>query len=130
MGTVRHEIVIDAPAYAAWDVVTDAGNLHTWFPGLVDSRLEDDLRTIVADNGLEMPERIITNDPLLRRFQYQIEAPLFRHHLGTIDVIELSDDQCIAVYSTDCDPSVLALAIGGASADALQNLKTMCEGAS
>ena len=38
-----------------------------------------------------MPEEIVTNDPIQRRFQYRITAPMFRDHLGTIDVIDLGD---------------------------------------
>ena len=127
MGTIRFDVVINAPAQNAWEVVTDAGNLHTWFPGLKDCRIEGDLRTIVAENGFEIPERIITNDAILKRFQYSIEAPLFRGHLGTIDVIDLNHDQCVAVYSTECEPAALTLTIGGASAEALDNLKKRCE---
>lgn len=128
MATVRHEILIHAPAARAWAVVTDAANLDTWFPGLTDCALDGDLRTITLGSGMPMPERIITNDSIQMRFQYRIESPLFREHLGTIDVIALSDDTCIVVYSTDAEPGPLALVIGGASNDALTNLKNLCEG--
>lgn len=128
MATVRHEIVIEAQAAQAWAVVTDAANLHTWFPGLTACTLDGDLRTITLGSGMPMPERIITNDSIQMRFQYRIESPLFREHLGTIDVIALSARTCLVVYSTDAEPGPLALVIGGASNDALANLKAMCEG--
>ena len=127
MTTVRHHVIIDAPPARAWAIVTDAANLDAWFPGLDDCTLEGDLRTITLGSGMPMPERIITNDPLQMRFQYRIESPLFREHLGTIDVIPLAEDRCLVVYSTDAEPGPLALVIGGASNDALASLKAMCE---
>jgi len=127
MATVRHHVIIEAPAARAWEIVTDAANLHTWFPGLTDCTVEGDLRTITLGSGMPMPERIITNDSIQMRFQYRIESPLFREHLGTIDVIPLAEDRCLVVYSTDAEPGPLALVIGGASNDALANLRTMCE---
>jgi hypothetical protein len=127
MATVRRHVLIDAPAERAWAVVSDAGHLDTWFPGLTGCVLDGDVRTITLGSGLPMPERIITNDAIQRRFQYRIEVPLFTHHLGTVDVIALDDDHCLAVYSTDAEPAPLALVIGGATGDALANLKRMCE---
>ena len=77
--------------------------------------------------GLPMPEEIITCDPLLRRFQYRITAPMFRNHLITIDVIDLEDCTTLAIYGVDAEPSVLALTIGGAAGAALEHLKDMLE---
>lgn len=127
MATIRRHVLIDAPAERPWAIVTDAGNLDAWFPGLTDCVLDGDVRTVTLGSGLPMPERIITNDALQRRFQYRIETPLFTEHLATVDVIELGDDQCLAVYSTDASPAPLALVIAGASGDALANLKRLCE---
>jgi arylsulfatase A-like enzyme len=45
------------------------------------------------------------NDPVQRRFQYRITAPLFRHHRGTIDVIDLERRHVLVVYSTEADPA-------------------------
>ena len=70
-----------------------------------------------------MPEEILVNDDVQRRFQYRITAPMFTHHRGTIDVIDLGDDTCLVVYSTDADPRTMALIIGGGTAGALDELK-------
>jgi hypothetical protein len=63
----------------------------------------------------------------LRRFQYRITAPMFRHHLSTIDVIDLEDGTTLAIYAVDAEPAVLALTIGGAAGAALEFVKTMLE---
>jgi hypothetical protein len=69
-----------------------------------------------------MPEHLLTVDPTLRRFQYRITAPMFREHLGTVDVHDLGDGTSLVVYSTDADPAALALVIGGAARAALAHL--------
>jgi hypothetical protein len=76
-----------------------------------------------------MPEEIVTNDPLQRRFQYRITAPMIREHLSTLDVLDLEDGTCLVVYSADADPSTMALVIAGAAGNALDHLRTMMEGA-
>ena len=76
-----------------------------------------------------MPEEIVTNDPIQRRFQYRITAPIVHHHLGTIDVIDLGDGSSLVVYATDCEPDALALIIGGACGNALHELRRQLESA-
>jgi len=123
MATLRREVVIDRNADEVWRVVGRPELLHLWFPGIIDCAVEGKLRTITMATGLPMPEEIITNDSLQRRFQYRITAPMFRQHLATLDVIELSPSSCIVVYSTDADPDVMALGIGAATGDALLELR-------
>jgi hypothetical protein len=118
--------VIAAPAAAIWEVVGDPAALDRWFDGVQSCTVDGDLRTVVIGSGLPMPERIITNDACQRRFQYRIEAPLFRSHLSTVDVIALGDEQSIVVYSVDAEPSPLALVIAGAAEASLANLEALC----
>jgi len=40
-----------------------------------------------------------------------------------MDVIAISDAECIVVYSTDIEPEVLGLAIGAAAGTGLRNLE-------
>ena len=74
-----------------------------------------------------MPEEILVNDPTIRRFQYRITAPMFKHHRGTIDVIDLHDGTCVVAYSTEADPRTMALTIAGGTAGALDELKRQME---
>jgi hypothetical protein len=69
----------------------------------------------------------VTHDSIARRFQYRITFPIFHHHLGTIDVIDLGDDTSLVVYATDADPRTFALMIGAASGDALAELRRQME---
>jgi uncharacterized protein YndB with AHSA1/START domain len=126
-GTIRHEIRIHRSAADVWALAGDAAKLHTWFPGIVNCTVDGSTRVITLGSGMSMPEEILVNDDTQRRFQYRITAPLFVHHRGTIDVIELADDECIVVYSTEADPRTMALVIGGGTADALAELKRQME---
>ena len=71
-----------------------------------------------------MPEEILTNDPLQRRFQYRITTGLFKEHLSTLDVLDLEDGTSVVVYSADAEPATMALVIAGAAGNALEHLRT------
>jgi uncharacterized protein YndB with AHSA1/START domain len=126
MATVRRELRIDRPAEEVWSVVSDAAAIHRWFPGIVAAELDEDergpVRIVETASGFRLVERIVTNDPILRRFQYRIEGGAFREHLGTVDVIDLRDGTALVVYGTDAEPAVMALVIGGAAGVALERL--------
>ncbi|MFN8051167.1 MAG: SRPBCC family protein [Acidimicrobiales bacterium] len=128
MASVRREIRIDRPAAEVWRVVGRPELLHLWFPGMSDCTVQTvdgvTTRTVVVGAGIPMPEEILLNDPLQRRFQYRLTVPAFTHHLGMIDVIELDESSCLVVYSTDCIPNAMALVIGGATGGALEELKS------
>ena len=114
MATIRRELLFRHPADHVWATIGDPGTVHEWFPGVVASTVDGSTRTITLASGVSLDEEIVTDDPILRRFQYRITAGFLRGHLGTIDVIDLGDDSCLVVYSTDAEPDVMALVIGGA----------------
>lgn len=123
LGSIRHEVRIRRSADDVWQLVGDAARLHEWFPGISSSTVEGTSRLITTDAGLPMAEEILVVDPVQRRFQYRLTAPMFRHHRGTIDVIDLDDTTCLVTYSTEADPRAMALVIGGATAGALDELR-------
>ncbi len=128
LGSIRHHVRIDRPADVVWALAGDATRLHEWFPGVTACRVDGTSRVITLASGLPLPEEIVVNDPIQRRFQYRITAPLFAFHRGSIDVLDLGDDTCVVVYTTDADPRTMALTIGGGTAGALDELKRIMEG--
>ena len=126
-GAVRHHIRIDRPAAQVWELAGDPTRLHHWFPGVIDCQVDGSTRVIELGSGMRMPEEIVVHDDVLRRFQYRITAPIFQFHRGTIDVIDLGDDTCLVVYTTEADPRTMALTIGGGTAGALDELKRQME---
>jgi hypothetical protein len=127
-GSVRRQVRIARPPDEVWAIVGDPARIQEWFPGIESSTVDGTTRVIVTGSGLPMPEEIVTNDPLQRRFQYCITAPMIREHLSTLDVLDLEDGTCLVVYSADADPSTMALVIAGAAGNALEHLRTMMEG--
>jgi hypothetical protein len=127
LGSLRHEIRIHRSAADVWARVRDAAGLHTWFPGITSCQVDGMNRVIVLGSGMPMPEEILVIDDVQRRFQYRITAPIFQHHRGTIDVIDLGDDTSLVVYSTEADPRTMALTIAGGTAGALDELKRQME---
>jgi hypothetical protein len=128
-GTVRRQVRIACPPDQIWSMIGDPARLPDWFPGIVDAQVDGTSRVITTGAGLPMPEEIVTNDPIQRRFQYRITAPMFREHLSTLDVLDLGDGTSLVVYAADADPSTMALVIAGAAGNALENLRTIMEGA-
>src|SRR3954469_13147232 len=127
-GSVRRHVRIACPAGQVWAIVGDPVRIAEWFPGIVSATVEGSSRVITTGSGIPMPEEIVTNDPLQRRFQYRITAPMFKEHLSTLDVLDLDDGTSLVVYAADADPSTMALVIAGAAGNALENLRVMMEG--
>ena len=128
-GSVRRQVRIARPPDEVWAIVGDPARIQEWFPGIESSTVDGTTRVIVTGSGLPMPEEIVTDDPLQRRFQYRITAPMIREHLSTLDVLDLEDGTSLVVYSADADPSTMALVIAGAAGNALEHLRTTMEGA-
>jgi hypothetical protein len=127
-GSVRRQVRIARPPAEVWAVIGDPARIQDWFPGIVASTVDGTTRVITTGGGLPMPEEILTHDPLQRRFQYRITAPMFKEHLSTLDVLDLEDGTSLVVYAADASPATLALIIGGAAGNALEHLRTMIEG--
>ena len=125
--SVRRDRVIEVAAERAWEVVGRPELLHLWFPGIDSCVVDGDTRTITLGSGFSLPETILTNDPLQRRFQYRIVGGLFAEHLGTIDVVALAEDRCLVIYSSDAEPATMAVVLGGATGGALDELARQLE---
>lgn len=126
-GTVRREVRVQRPADDVWAVVGDPTTIHRWFPGMADSSVDGTVRVVTGDSGIPMPEEILTVDPVQRRFQYRVTAPVVQHHQGTIDVHDLGGGESLVVYATDAEPRAMTLVIGGATGAALLELKRQLE---
>jgi hypothetical protein len=110
-----------------WAAIGDPARVHEWFVGIDSTTVDGDVRVITTGAGLPIPEQIVTHDPIQRRFQYRITGGMVREHLSTLDVLDLGDGTCLAVYSADADPSTMALVIAGAAGSALEHLRDQME---
>ena len=126
-GSVRRSVRIDRPADEVWAFIGDPARLHEWFPGITATTVDGTSRVITTGMGLPMPEEILTNDAIARRFQYKLLLPMVKEHVSTLDVHDLGDGTCLAAYAADADPAAMALIIAGAAGNALENAKRMLE---
>ena len=127
MASVRREIRINCSADEVWAVVGNPTLIHYWFPGMTNAVVDGNSRVITTATGITLPEVIVTNDSVARRFQYRIDSPIMQEHLGTIDVFDLHDGTSLVAYSTDAVPDPMALMIGGGTGAALVELKRQLE---
>ena len=126
MATVRQHVRISRPVDEVWAVVTDAGALASWFPGMESSSLQGDVRACTMVGGFTVKEQIVTNDAELRRLQYRIvEGIPFTAHLATIDVLD-DPAGALVVYGADLEPGDGAQ-MSAAFGAALQGLRAMLE---
>jgi hypothetical protein len=126
-GGVRRHVRIQRSASDVWARIGDPSRLHEWFPGIASTQVDGTTRVVATAAGVPIPEQIVTNDPLQRRFQYRITGPMFRQHLSTLDVLDLDDDTCVVAYAADAEPSTLALVVAGAAGNALEHLRRLME---
>jgi carbon monoxide dehydrogenase subunit G len=127
VGTVRRQVRIARAADDVWARVGDPGRIHEWFPGMTGAQVDGATRVITTATGITIPEEIVTNDPIQRRFQYRITGGIAQQHLGTLDVFDLGDGTSLVSYATDCMPDAMALIIGGATGAALGELRRQLE---
>lgn len=127
-GSVRRHVRINRSADDVWAVVGDPARVAEWFPGIDHATVEGTTRVVTTGSGIPMPEQIVTCDPLQRRFQYRITAPMFSEHLSTLDVLDLGDGTCVVSYAADATPATMALVIAGAAGNALDHLRVAMEG--
>ena len=127
MATVRRQIIIDREADDVYAVLGDPLTIADWFPGVLSATVDGTTRVITTGSGLPMAEAIVTNDAIQRRFQYRLAPGFIQDHLASVDVFDLGDGRCLVAYATDCEPAALALMIGGATGNALKELKRQLE---
>jgi len=126
-GSLRRHVRIRVPADEVWALAGDPARIMEWFPGIVECTVDGTTRVVTTASGIAMPEQIVTNDPLQRRFQYRITAPIVSEHLSTLDVLDLGDATSLVVYSVDATPATMALILGGAAGNALEHLRRLLE---
>ena len=128
MATIRHHIHVNRSPSDVWKVISDAGAISAWFPGIETSTADGGVRRCSVAGGTELVEQIVTVDDELRRFQYSItEGMPVEFHLGTIDVLP-DGDGSLVIYSTDVLPDEAKELMDDALAGGLAGLKAHLEG--
>lgn len=116
MATFRFHTRVSESPDQVWAVLSDVDLIPEWFPGIARAVFDGEFRILTLVDGTTLRARVVTSDPVLRRFQYQfvdgfpIDVDL---HLGTLDVIE-DGTGSLVVYSQQVEPDELGAHVGPA----------------
>ena len=108
MAEVRLTEEIAAPAASVWELLSDFGGVHRWFPGATKPEVEGEgigaIRKI-AMGDTAIHERLEAFDAMARSFQYSIvEAPMpVKNYLATVSVEEIDAGRCRVHWTTTFD---------------------------
>ena len=110
MASIRHEIVLDAPAEAVWRAVRDVGEVHRVLaPGfVVAAQLEGEARIVTFGNGMVARELIVDIDDAARRLAYAAVGGRAAHHHATMQVFAAPGGGSRLVWVTDVLPEEVA----------------------
>ena len=115
MASIHREIVVQAPADAAWDAIRDVGAVHTRLAQkyVVDTKLEGDSRVVTFANGRVARERIVDVDDDRRRLAYSVVDSPLTHHNASFEVVPDRDHSCRIIWITDLLPNSMVDQIAG-----------------
>jgi carbon monoxide dehydrogenase subunit G len=130
MATMRFQARINQPVDAVWKAISVPDTIVKWFPGMLSSKTENNVRTVTGTSeagSSEIRDIIITNDDRLKRFQYHVDQA--EGHLATVDVFELGPKDVLVTYSVELASQELADMWGPFIEAGVKGLKTYFDGA-
>ena len=109
---------------------TESDAHKTFAPVLVDSRVDDNVRTVKFANGAVIRERIVDVDDERRRVAYSaVDAPGVTHHHASMQIMDVAPGRCRFVWITDFLPAEAGAALAPLIDQGAQALKRTLEGA-
>lgn len=105
MASIYCEKTVQVPADKAWAALSDIGNPHRLFAGvLTDTKLNGKVRTVTFANGIVAQERIIDVDDKRRRVAYTVLGDMFEHHSASMEIAPDGPDRCRFIWISDILP--------------------------
>jgi hypothetical protein len=122
------ETPIAASVTEVWAAVRDVGAVSTRLaPGfVVDTRLEDAVRTVRFANGAVVRERIVSIDDGIHRLGYSAIDGLPAFHFASIEVVA-DKGGCKLIWTTDVLPDSVAARIRALMEQGLVAMKSTLE---
>jgi len=109
MKTLIEEVRFHCTAEELWSVLSDVGRCD-WVPTIDEITLEGDCRHFEMTGMGQITEKILKQDHANMILQYsaiQTPAPI-EHHLATMQITPLSDQECMLSWSTEISPDIFA----------------------
>src|ERR1700754_1369060 len=105
MASIYCEKTVRVTADRAWAALSDIGNPHRLFAGvLTDAKIDGEVRTVTFANGVVAQERIIDVDGKRRRVAYTVLGDMFQHHSASMEIMPDGPDRCRFIWTTDLLP--------------------------
>jgi Polyketide cyclase / dehydrase and lipid transport len=126
--TIRIETPIAASVTDVWSAVRDVGAVSSRLaPGfVVESRIEDDLRTIRFANGAVVHERIVSIDDGMHRLGYSVIDGLPAFHFASIEVVSDKAGSKL-IWTADVLPDAVTARIRTLMEEGLATIKSTLE---
>ena len=109
MKTLKEESNFPCSAKDLWTILSDFGRCD-WVPTIEKISLQDDCRYFEMAGMGQITEKILQCDERRMILQYSaIETPVpIRHHLATMKISEINDQECSLLWTTEISPEVFA----------------------
>jgi hypothetical protein len=112
MASLYKEIVINTAPETVWAAIRDFGAVRAIVPGLVDCRLEDDVRIVTFPDGRVAREHLVGIDDDRRRLVYAEPGGRFVTRSASMQVFADGDNGALLVWINDVLPDTFAGLIG------------------
>jgi hypothetical protein len=110
--TLKEKAVFNSAASNLWEILSDVTRCD-WIDTIDRIEMEGDCRVFEMAGMGKIKERIIKLDNGSMELQYsavETSTPI-NHHLATIKIFEVADNECILDWTTEIDPEIFADAI-------------------
>ena len=126
MKTLKEEVKFNCSADELWGILSDVGRCD-WVPTIEKIVLEGDLRHFEMTGMGQITEKILKQDHATMTLQYSaIQAPApIEHHLATMEVVSLNDQECKLCWTTEISPDIFADGIHQGMLVSIEGIKTV-----
>ena len=112
MKTLKEKVVFNSAASNLWEILSNVTRCD-WIDTVDNIEMEGNCRVFEMAGMGKIKERIIKLDNGSMELQYsavETSTPI-NHHLATIKIFEVADNECILDWTTEIDPETFADAI-------------------
>ena len=128
MKILKEEAVFNWAAIKLWKILSDVTRCD-WIDTVDNIEMEVDCRVFEMAGMGKIKERIIKLDNASMELQYSaVETPApINHHLATIKISELGDDESLLCWIAEIDPEMFADAIHQGMLISIKGLRKVLE---
>jgi hypothetical protein len=130
MASIYREFTVEEDPNIVWSAIRDVGAVHQRLARgfVVDTQLEDDVRTVSFKNGAIAKERILGIDSQNKRMAYTILSDKLEHHSASFQVFAETNRQTRIVWTADILPNEMENYISEMTDRAIEAMKGTLEG--